>query len=367
MSDKIPGMDYDTDEVIENFKSKFKWPGKDEVEVAVTPPNIGMKVVLSIVLTAVLSAVYYYATFPALNFKATEAYMFVVAVIAIFIAVFALLIGARTKVEAKVYAKKKSVIPIAIIIVILLVMAVGWLTGATLFRAKAYSKLMPIQSSNFSEDFESIKYDEVPRLDSATAKVLADQQLGQLDAVQVQLAEQQMCQCADGERQAEHADRPRLHRAAMVEHEKEGTAQQRQREDIIAVTDQPLQEAAAVCNEQRVDLEAADEREQREEEANQRPDLTADGLFRGRPRRRFRGCLGRRAALRGGCFLFSGACSHGSFHLRAEWKAGSPGRRQPSSNRRTSRISLCWRCSGAGAARSSRSPSRRPSPAGIWA
>ena len=181
MSDKIPGMDYDTDEVIENFKSKFKWPGKDEVEVAVTPPNIGMKVVLSVVLTIVLSAVYYYATFPALNFKATEAYMFVIAVIAIFIAVFALLIGARTKVEAKVYAKKKSVIPIAIIIVILLVMAVGWLTGATLFRAKAYSKLMPIQSSNFSEDFESIKYDEVPRLDSATAKVLADQQLGQLD------------------------------------------------------------------------------------------------------------------------------------------------------------------------------------------
>ncbi|MBR6392211.1 MAG: hypothetical protein IKS12_02895, partial [Eubacterium sp.] len=181
MSDKIPGMDYDTEEVIENFKSKFKWPGKDEVEVAVTPPNIGMKVVLSVVLTIVLSAVYYYATFPALNFKATEAYMFVVAVIAIFIAVFALLIGARTKVEAKVYAKKKSVIPIAIIIVILLVMAVGWLTGATLFRAKAYSKLMSIQSSNFSEDFESIKYDEVPRLDSATAKVLADQQLGQLD------------------------------------------------------------------------------------------------------------------------------------------------------------------------------------------
>ena len=87
MSDKIPGMDYDTDEVIENFKSKFKWPGKDEVEVAVTPPNIGMKVVLSVVLTIVLSAVYYYATFPALNFKATEAYMFVVAVIAIFIAV----------------------------------------------------------------------------------------------------------------------------------------------------------------------------------------------------------------------------------------------------------------------------------------
>ena len=60
-------------------------------------------------------------------------------------------------------------------------MIIGWIFGATLFRAKDYAQLMKVENSNFTEDFEAINYDEVPRLDAATAKVLADQQLGQLD------------------------------------------------------------------------------------------------------------------------------------------------------------------------------------------
>ena len=46
MADQIPNMDYDADEVIENFKSKFKWPSKDEVEVVVKPPKLGAKILL---------------------------------------------------------------------------------------------------------------------------------------------------------------------------------------------------------------------------------------------------------------------------------------------------------------------------------
>ena len=43
MSDKIPNMDYDADEVIGSFKSKFKWPSSNEVEVVVKPPKVGLK------------------------------------------------------------------------------------------------------------------------------------------------------------------------------------------------------------------------------------------------------------------------------------------------------------------------------------
>ena len=181
MSDKIPNMDYDADEVIENFKAKFKWPSKDEVEVIIKPPKLGTKLALTAVLTVILSGVLYYAMFPAINPKTTEFYTFIIGIIVIFMAVFSLLIGARRKVERKEYVKKKSIIPIIIVAVILLVMIVGFLTGATIFRAKSYSKLMEVNNSNFTEDFADVNYDEVPRLDSATAKVLADQQLGQLD------------------------------------------------------------------------------------------------------------------------------------------------------------------------------------------
>ncbi len=181
MSDKIPNMDYDADEVIENFKSKFKWPKSDEVEVVVTPPKVGLKLLLSAVLTVLGAGVLYYAVFPAINLKTVDFYTYIIAVIAMFIAVFALVIGARKKIERKEYVKKKSVIPLIIIGVIVLAMLVGYLVGATLFRAKAYSNLMKVENSNFTEDFVDVSYDGVPRLDAMTAKVLADQQLGQLD------------------------------------------------------------------------------------------------------------------------------------------------------------------------------------------
>ncbi len=180
MSDKIPNMDYDADEVIENFKAKFKWPAKDEVEIVVKPPKLALKLILSFVITVVLGAGAYYIMYPALNFKTTDIYVFIIFLLVAFMLIFGLLIGANKKVERKEYVKKKSIIPVAIVAVLVVVMVIGYLAGCTLFRAKSYSNLMPVTDSSFSEDFADIKYDQVPRLDAATAKVLADQQLGQL-------------------------------------------------------------------------------------------------------------------------------------------------------------------------------------------
>lgn len=180
MSEKMPNMDYDADEVIENFKAKFKWPTNEEVTVVVKPPKMVLKLLITAVITVLASFVVYYMNIPALNFKTTELYIFVGIVIAIFVAVFALLIGARRKVEAKEYIKKKSVIPIAIVAVMVVVVVIGYLTGCTLFRAHSYAKLMTPAESTFSEDFKTIDYKSVPRLDATTAKVLADQKLGSL-------------------------------------------------------------------------------------------------------------------------------------------------------------------------------------------
>ena len=180
MADQIPNMDYDADEVIENFKAKFKWPSKDEVDIVVKPPKLGIKLLLSFIITVIIDAVAYYVMFPALNPKTSEFYVFIIGIIAVFCAAFYTLIGARKKIERQEYAKKQAKFPIIIVAVILAVMVVGYLTGATIFRAKAYSELMQVESSDFNKDFEQINYDEVPRLDAATSKVLADQQLGYL-------------------------------------------------------------------------------------------------------------------------------------------------------------------------------------------
>ena len=180
MSDKIPNLDYDADEVIENFKSKFKWPSSDEIEIAVKPPKLALKLLLSFLTTVVVGAVAYYMMIPALNFKSPDFYTFFILLIAVFTGSFYLFIGAGKKVERKEYFKKRSIVPIIMVAVLVVVMVVGWLVGSTFFRAKSYSNLVTVQESDFSEDFKDIKYDEVPRLDAATSKVLADQQLGSL-------------------------------------------------------------------------------------------------------------------------------------------------------------------------------------------
>lgn len=180
MSDKIPNLDYDADEIIENFKSKFKWPSSDEIEIAVKPPKLALKLLLSFLTTVVVGAVAYYIMIPALNFKSPDFYTFFILLIAVFTGSFYLFIGAGKKVERKEYFKKRSIVPIIMVAVLVVVMVVGWLVGSTFFRAKSYSNLVTVQESDFSEDFKDIKYDEVPRLDATTSKVLADQQLGSL-------------------------------------------------------------------------------------------------------------------------------------------------------------------------------------------
>ena len=40
MDNKIPNMDYDADEVINEFKEKIKWPKSDEVTAVVKPTKI---------------------------------------------------------------------------------------------------------------------------------------------------------------------------------------------------------------------------------------------------------------------------------------------------------------------------------------
>lgn len=180
MNDKIPNMDYDADEVIDSFKSKFKWPDKDDVEVVVKPKNLPKKILLSLLTTVIVGAGAYYMMIPALNFKSTDFYTFIFLLIAVFVGSFFLFIGGNKKAESSAYFKKKSVVPIVLVVVILAVMLVGWLVGCTFFRAKDYSNLVTVQESDFSEDFSDIKYDQVPRLDATTSKVLADQQLGSL-------------------------------------------------------------------------------------------------------------------------------------------------------------------------------------------
>ncbi len=177
---KFPNMDYDADEVINDFKEKIKWPKEKEVQAIVKPEKLPIKILLSLLITIIGGAAAYYMMLPALNIHDTQMYIFLILLVGIFMASFALLCKANKKIEHKEYVKKKSLVPIIIVCVIAAIMAVGYVIGATIFRAESYSNLMTVEESNFEEDFSDINYNEVPRLDALRAHTLADQQLGSL-------------------------------------------------------------------------------------------------------------------------------------------------------------------------------------------
>lgn len=180
MSEQFPNMNYDADEVINGFKEKFKWPKNNEVEAVVKPSKVWLRLLITAIITAILGGIIYYMMLPALNIHDSEMYAFVIVIIAAFMAIFSLLCKANKRIERREYIKKKSVVPIIIVLVIVVIMGIGWIFGATLFRAGAYSRLMPVESSDFSDDFNEISYDSVPRIDESRALTLADQQLGLL-------------------------------------------------------------------------------------------------------------------------------------------------------------------------------------------
>lgn len=180
MDNKMPNMDYDADEVINEFKEKIKWPKNNEVEAVVKPSKMPLRILISLLITVVVGAVGYYMMLPALNIHDSQLYVFIILLVAVFMGAFSLVCRANKKIERKEYVKKQSLVPIIIVGVVVAVMAVGYVTGVTLFRANSYSQLMTINEGNFETDFEDISYDKVPRIDALRAYTLADQQLGSL-------------------------------------------------------------------------------------------------------------------------------------------------------------------------------------------
>lgn len=138
------------------------------------------KVVVSLVLTLVFGAVLYYFMLPALNFKAVELYIYVIILIAAYIGIFGILSRAYFRPEYMEYAKNKVKIPVILVLVIALIMGIGYVTGAAVFRAKDYAQIIKVEDSDFSEDVAEIDFSSVPRLDKDSSNMIATRALGEL-------------------------------------------------------------------------------------------------------------------------------------------------------------------------------------------
>lgn len=146
-----------------------------------TPKGSTLKrVIISLVLTAIIGVVAYYFMLPAINLKAIEFYVFIATLIFAYIGIFGVTAKAYFRPEYMEYAKNKVKIPIILLLVLAVIVGIGYLTGASFFRAKDYAEIIDVQKGDFAEEISEVDFQSVPRLDKDSSNMIATRALGEL-------------------------------------------------------------------------------------------------------------------------------------------------------------------------------------------
>ncbi len=148
------------------------------------------RVLLSLLVTVVFGGIYFYIKLPALNIHNRELYTFVILLCVVFAVCMVLLQGFRagSAKEYMAYTKKNLAVPLTLVILAVAVMVVGSLFGFIVFRAKAYSELMAMNTGDFAAEVSEIGWNQIPLLDENSANNLANRKLGELSDLVSQFA-----------------------------------------------------------------------------------------------------------------------------------------------------------------------------------
>ncbi len=149
-------------------------------EVVIPPEKAGKKVVINVILSLLVAAVGYYVMLPAFNLKDIKLY-FWLGLVAISYPVFSFFTSkALMRPEYMPYVKRNTLIPGAIVCVLVAFVVVGSLVSSVIFRAKDFSQIITVEEGEFTEKFSELDFDSVPMLDEQSAKKLGGRQLGEL-------------------------------------------------------------------------------------------------------------------------------------------------------------------------------------------
>lgn len=164
-----------------DFSSKT---GGRQKEIVIPPERAGLKIVISLILTAVTAVVAYYFMLPALNIKSYDLYLYLGVVAASYVVFNALFSRALSKPEYTPYVKRRALIPGIIIGILVIAVGIGYVVSSQFFRAKSYSQIIDVKTdSNFSKDIEeedATSFSAIPRLDEDSASQIASRALGDL-------------------------------------------------------------------------------------------------------------------------------------------------------------------------------------------
>ena len=160
------------------FARKTNRPKKERRPIG-TP---AARTAINLAVTLLFAAVYYYVVLPAINLKTAEFYTFFV-LLAVVYCVCAVITSGFQGTGAKGYfkfVKKQCKVPFFLTVGLLAVALVGSIISWEVFRAADYRDLLAVEEGDFAAEVEEISFDQIPMLDSASAKKLGNRKLGEL-------------------------------------------------------------------------------------------------------------------------------------------------------------------------------------------
>ena len=146
------------------------------------PMNNTKRTLINILVTLVVGLPYFYFELPALNFQDPSFYTFFLLLCVVYCVCAVVTSGfhADSFTGYFQFVKKQCLIPMLVAVALLVLILIGLLVGATIFRAKSYAGLLEIQTGDFVQEVEEISYDQIPMLDKDSAERLGDRKLGEL-------------------------------------------------------------------------------------------------------------------------------------------------------------------------------------------
>ena len=156
------------------------------------PMGRGGSMLVSLLITAAIGFVYFYASLPAINPRSGDFYRFLGLLCVVYtICVFLLAAPGgkadtvvrtpREKIKEWFGYTKKSCLPVVVLFTAVIAVAlVGQIVSLPIFRAADYRQLLTVQTGDFAADIAEISFNEIPTLDRDSANYLGDRQMGTL-------------------------------------------------------------------------------------------------------------------------------------------------------------------------------------------
>ena len=144
------------------------------------------RMVISLVVTLVIAAVWFYVSLPAINLHNTGFYSYVLVLLLVYILVFMIALGVDTGTQGMrlqtylSFAKSQCKAVGVIVLALAAIFVVGQILSAPILRAGSYRDLLQVDTGDFATEIEQISFDEIPMLDESSARRLGDRKLGEL-------------------------------------------------------------------------------------------------------------------------------------------------------------------------------------------